>query len=61
MHLRALNTVETIVTPERRFVVSGYDEYLEQIQVLARFEHGWAECLVVNNQLSICKQVGKTQ
>jgi hypothetical protein len=60
VHLRALNPVQNLVTPERKFMVSGYDQYLEQVQVLARFEQGWVECLVVNNQLVSCKQAGGT-
>jgi len=58
MHLSALRTVEALITPERRYIVSGYDEYLEQVQVLARFEHAWVECDLVVNQLISCQQVG---
>src|SRR5215213_2592040 len=56
MHLSALRTVEALITPERRYIVSGYDEYLEQVQ--ARFEHAWVECDLVVNQLISCQQVG---
>jgi hypothetical protein len=57
-HLGALRTVNHLVTPERKFLVSGYDQYLEQVQVLARFEQGWVECELILNQLVTCKQVG---
>jgi hypothetical protein len=58
MHLGALRTVAGLVTPERRFFISGYDQYLEQVQVLARFEKAWVECELVVNQLIRCEQVG---
>ena len=58
MHLSALRVVEELITPERRFIVSGYDEYLEQVQVLARFENAWVECDLVVSQLLSCEQVG---
>jgi hypothetical protein len=57
MHLAALRTVQDLITPERAFMISGYNEYLEQVQVLGKFEHGWVECQVFNNQLVSCKQV----
>jgi hypothetical protein len=58
MHLAALRRVEPLITPRRKFIVSGFDQYLEQVQVLARFEEGWVECNLVVNQLISCKQVG---
>jgi hypothetical protein len=56
-HLGALRTVNDLITPERKFIVSGYDQFLEQVQVLARFEKAWVECELIANQLIICKQV----
>ena len=58
MHLGALRTVENLITRERNFIVSGYDQYLEQVQVLARFDKAWVECDLVVNQLIRCEQVG---
>jgi len=58
MHLSALRTVEGLVTPDRKFIVSGYDQYLEQVQVLALFDKAWVECELVVNQLIRCEQVG---
>jgi hypothetical protein len=46
------------VTPERKFLVSGYDHVLEQVHVLARFENAWVACELVSNQLVQCEQVG---
>jgi hypothetical protein len=58
MHLGALRTVEDLITPERKYIVSGYDQYLELVQVLARFDKAWVECELVVNQLISCNQVG---
>lgn len=58
MHLGALRSVGDLVTPERKFIVSGYDQFLEHVQVLARFEKAWVECELVVNQLIKCEQVG---
>jgi hypothetical protein len=58
MHLAGLRAVESLITPERKFIVSGYDQYLEEVQVLARFERAWVECNLIVNQLTSCEQVG---
>jgi hypothetical protein len=60
MHLASLRTVQDLVTPERKFIISGYDEFLGDVQVLARFETAWVECEVLYNQPLSCKQVGDT-
>jgi hypothetical protein len=57
MHLGALRSVDEFVTPERRYIISGYDQYLEQVQVLARFERAWVECGLITNQLINCEKV----
>lgn len=58
LHLASLRTVADLVTPERAFVISGYNEFLEQVDVLGRFEQAWVECQVFSNQVVSCKQVG---
>lgn len=58
LHLGALRAVDDLVTPERKFIVSGYDHVLEQVNVLARFENAWVACELVSNQLVQCEQVG---
>ena len=58
MHLGALRTLEHLIAHERKFIVSGYDQYLEQVQVLARLDKAWVECDLVVNQLIRCEQVG---
>ena len=59
MHLASLRTVQDLVTPERKFIISGYDELLGDVQVLVRFQKAWVECEVLYNQPLSCKQVGK--
>ena len=61
MHLGALRPVESLVTPERKFIISGYDQYLEQVQVLARYDQAWVECDLIVNQLIRCEQVGSAR
>jgi hypothetical protein len=58
MHLAALRPVENLVTPEHKLIISGYDQFLEQVQVLAQFEKAWVECKLIVNQLITCEQVG---
>lgn len=58
MHLAGLRTVENLITPERRFIISGYDISLEDVQILARFDKAWVECKLISNQLISCEQVG---
>lgn len=58
MHLASLRTVQDLVTPERKFIISGYDEDFGDVQVLARFQNAWVECEIFYNQPLSCKQVG---
>lgn len=60
MHLSALRTVRELITPERKYIVSGYDAFLEEVQVLARFEGAWVECNLIVNQLINCEQAGNS-
>jgi hypothetical protein len=57
MHLASLRTIADLVTPERKFIISGYDETLGDVQVLAQFQKAWVECEVLYNQPLSCKQV----
>lgn len=60
MHIGSLRAVGDLVTPERRLIVSGYNEYLEEVDVLVKFEGSWVECQVFYSQPVNCKQVGNT-
>lgn len=61
MRQGSLRAVEELITEDRRLVVSGYNEYLEEVDVLVKFEDAWVECLVLYGQPSNCKQVGQAQ
>jgi len=58
MHLASLRTVQDVVTPKRKFIISGYDEDFGDVQVLARFQNAWVECEVFYNQPLSCQQMG---
>jgi hypothetical protein len=58
MRLSALRSVRDLITPQRRFIVSGYDQLMEQVYVLARFDGAWVECELIVNQILNCEQVG---
>jgi hypothetical protein len=58
MRQSALRSVQDLITPQRKFIVSGYDQFLEQVYVLARFDRAWVECELVVDQLLNCEQVG---
>ena len=59
MRLASLRTVNDLVTPDYKMIVSGYDELIVQVDVLIRFQNAWVECSVFYNQPVTCKQVGK--
>lgn len=60
MHVGSLRAVGNLVTLERRLIVSGYNEYLEEVDVLVKFEDAWVECQIFYSQPVNCKQVGNT-
>jgi hypothetical protein len=57
LHLGALRGIDEFITPERGYIISGYDQYLEHVEVLARFERAWVECGLITNQLITCEKV----
>ena len=58
MHLGALRGIKDVVTAERKFIISGYDELLGEVDVLVRFQNAWVECKVLYNQPASCTQIG---
>jgi hypothetical protein len=58
MHQGSLGVVQGVLTPQRKLTVSGYDQYLGEVDVLVKFEHAWVECKVFYSQPSNCQQVG---
>ena len=54
----SLRVVKDLVTPDRKLMVSGYDAFLGEVNVLVKFKNAWVECQVFYNQPVNCKQVG---
>lgn len=57
MHLGSLRAIKDLVTPDRKLIVSGYNERLEEVNVLVRFDTAWVECRVFYNQPINCTEV----
>lgn len=58
MRQGSLRVVKDLITQDRDLIVSGYDAYLGEVYILAKFEKAWVECQVFYNQPVNCKQVG---
>jgi hypothetical protein len=54
----SLRVVKDLVTQNRKLLVSGYDAFFGEVNVLIKFDHAWVECQVFYNQPVNCKQVG---
>ena len=54
----SLRVVKDLVTSNRKMIVSGYDAFLGEVNVLVKFNKAWVECQVMYNQPVNCKQVG---
>ncbi len=54
----SLRVIKDLVTPDRKLIVSGYDAFLGEVNVLVKFDKAWVECQVFYNQPVNCKQVG---
>jgi hypothetical protein len=55
MHMTSLRGVQDLIDQPRRLIVGGYDQWLGQVNVLARFGDTWTDCVIVYNQPSLCK------
>ena len=61
MHAGAFRAIQDVVTQQRKLIVSGYDKYLGEVNVLIQFDTGWVECQIFYNQPSSCKAVKGTE
>lgn len=57
MRLFAFSQVENAITPQRKLILSNFDEMVGQVDVLVDFEGQWVKCPVIYNQVSVCSQV----
>ena len=55
MRMSSLRAVQDVISQPRKLIVGSYDQYLDQIHVLARFGSTWVDCVVVYNQPSFCE------
>jgi hypothetical protein len=55
MHLGALNTVKEYVVRDRKLILSNFDQYMGQVDVLVDFEGKWVKCTTIFNQVTNCK------
>jgi len=61
MHVGAFRAIDDSVTQQRELIVSGYDDLLGEVNVLAHFERDWVECLVAYNQPIRCTVIDVAQ
>lgn len=55
MHMGALTTVKEYVVRDRKLVLSNFDQYIGQVDVLVDFEGKWVKCTTIYNQVTNCK------
>ena len=60
MHTGAISPVKELVIPDRKLVLSNYDQYMGHIDVLVDFNGKWVKCTTIYNQVTFCKLVFET-
>ena len=55
MHMGALNTVKEYVIRDRQLILSNFDQYMGQVDVLVDFEGKWVKCTTIYSQVTNCK------
>jgi hypothetical protein len=59
VHARSLSTVEEYVQESRYLFVGSYDETLDDLHVLVKFDDQWVDCNVLYSQPVSCKLILK--
>jgi hypothetical protein len=59
VHARSLSTVEEYVQESRYLFVGSYDETLDDLHVLVKFDDEWVDCNVLYSQPVSCKLILK--
>ena len=54
-HTGSIRGVVEYLSPERRLILSRFDEQFGQIGVIVKFENGWVDCNIIYRQPSFCK------
>lgn len=55
MHMGALTPVKEYIVRDRKLVLSNFDQYMGQVDVLVDFEGKWVKCTTIYNQVTNCK------
>lgn len=54
MHLNALKPVQDLITDQHRLILSNFDQYFGQVDVLVDFNGHWVKCITIYNQVTNC-------
>jgi len=57
MRLAAVSPVKDLITEKRSLILSNYDQYLGQVDVLVDFEGQWVKCTVIYGQVTNCTTI----
>lgn len=57
MRIAALNPVIELVTDQRKVILSNFDQYLGQVDVLVDFDGEWVKCTTIYSQVTNCTRL----
>lgn len=57
MRISALNPVKELVTDQRTLILSNFDQYLGQVDVLVDFDGKWVKCITIYSQVTNCTRI----
>lgn len=57
MRIAALNPVKELVTDRRSLILSNFDQYLGQVDVLVDFDGEWVKCTTIYSQVTNCARL----
>jgi len=57
MRISALNPVKELVTDERKLILSNFDQYLGQVDILVDFDGNWVKCTTIYSQVTNCSRL----
>ena len=57
MRISALNPVKELVTDQRKLILSNFDQYIGQVDVLVDFNGNWVKCTTIYSQVTNCTRL----
>jgi len=57
MRISALNPVKELVTDQRKLILSNFDQYIGQVDVLVDFNGNWVKCTTIYSQITNCTRL----